>query len=236
MADSLPNPPSSPAPAPAAPAFDPKAILDTFVAVITKPADFFASAAIKEQKGFGPPLIFAVVMGLAAGIVGAIVAILHLGVLAGPLGGAVGVGMGIAGIIISPIVAVIAAFIGGAIIHVIALIASGKGTYETSVRIGCYAMAVYPVRALLDILPPLGVLASLYGLYIIALGIIALHAANRQTTFVVVGILAAIAAIWTVAAWWMARHALEALGASAQQMREAAEQMKKAAEAAKQAQ
>jgi len=236
MAESLPNPPSSPAPAPAAPAFDPKGIIDAFIAVITKPADFFSSAAIKEQKGFGPPLIFAVVMGLVAGVIGALVAIFHLGVAAGAVGGAIGVGMGIAGIILSPIVAVIVAFVGGAIVHVIALIASGKGTYEQSVRIACYATAVYPIAAVLGIIPGLSILANLYGMYIVALGIIALHAANRQTTFIVLGVLAAIWLLVAVIGYFTARMAAGAAAGMAQQMKEAAEAARKAAEAAKQGQ
>jgi hypothetical protein len=236
MAESLPNPPTSPAPA--APAFDPKAIIDQFVAVLTKPADFFASAAIKEQKGFGPPLIFAVIMGLVAGVIGAILAVLHLGAAGGPLGGAVGVGVGLMGIIISPIMAVIVAFVGGAIVHVIALIASGKGTYEQSVRIACYATAVYPVAAVLGIISflPLSILANLWGMYIVALGIIALHSANRQTTFIVLGVLAAIWLLITVIGFFTMKMAAGAASGAIQQMKEAAEQAQKAAEAAKQAQ
>jgi len=210
MADTVPTPPSPdqapPPAAPAAPPFDIKAIVDAFVAVLTKPAEFFASPAIQNQQGFPQPLIFAVVMGVLAGVVGLLLAVLHLGAV-------FGIGAGLLGLVLSPIFAVLGAFIGGAIVHVIGLIGGGKGTYEQSVRIACYAMAVFPIAVLLRIISflPLDILANLYGLYIIALGVIALHQAKRQTVFIVVGVLAALAVIFGIVGFFAQRAAMGAL-------------------------
>jgi hypothetical protein len=198
MAEFDPNPPAA-APTPSAvPPFDPKAVLDAAIAVVTKPAEFFASAKIKGEVGFVPMIIFAVCMGVVAGVLGAVVVILK-SLTFGAAGAAFGVFAAIGGIILQPIFAVIAVFVGGGIVHVIALISGGKGTYEQSARIAAYSLAVVPIAAVLGLLPIAPILAWLYGLYITALGIFALHeGAKRQTVYIVLGVLAGIWALVTV--------------------------------------
>jgi hypothetical protein len=219
------------------------ALVQTFLAVLTRPAAFFES--VKGQTGFRDPIVFAVVMGLAGGVIHAVFALAHLLPVAGA-------GAGLAMIVLMPIFAVIGCFVGGAIVHVVAMIAGGKGSFEHSVRIAGYSSAVLPVGALLSFIPVLQYLPSFYGLYVAALGIIALHLADRRRTFVVTGVLAAILAIFVVMAMMAAsaaRRAGEDLRARygegsefqremqkmSEELRKAGEEARKAAEEARKA-
>jgi hypothetical protein len=130
----------------------------------------------------------------------------------GAAGGMLGMAAGFGAIVMSPIVAVIfGSFVGGAIVHVISLIAGGKGTYEQSVRVSSYACAIMPVGTLLGVIPGLGfllsIVANLYGLYVVALGVITLHLADRKKTFTVVGVLAAIVVVIGISGYFAARAA-----------------------------
>lgn len=235
-------------PAPAAPVFDIKAIVDAFVRVLTRPSEFWAS--VREQRGFGPPIIFAVVMGLVAGVVGAILAVTGLGMLLGGVGGAIGGVVGVAGIITMPIAYAIGCFIGGGIVYLIALIAGGKADYEQSVRIASYASAVGPIAVVVSFVPLLGIVPSLYGLYLVALGVIAIEVADRRKTFITAGVLAGILVLFQVVGLFTAmaaRSAADKLEAqygegsqfqrnvkrSTEELRRMSEQMEKAAEEAR---
>ncbi len=187
----MPEPtPSSPAPGTSgSPPVSASALVQTFIAVLTRPATFFES--VKGQTGYKDPLVFAVVMGLVGGVIHAVLSLARLLPVAAA-------GAGLAMIILMPIFSVLGCFIGGAIVHVVAMIAGGKGSFEHSVRIAGYSSAVLPVSAVLSFAPILQHLPSFYGLYVAALGIIALHLADRRRTFVVTGVLAVILAIFVV--------------------------------------
>jgi len=187
----MPEPmPTSPAPGTSgSPPVSGPALFQAFIAVLTRPAAFFES--VKGQTGFRDPLVFAVAAGLVGGVIHAVFSLAHLL----PVTAA---GVGLAMIILMPIFAVIGCFVGGAIVHVVSMIAGGKGSFEHSVRIAGYCAAVLPVSAVLSFIPLVQYLPSFYGLYIAALGIIALHLADRRRTFIVTGVLAAIMAIFVV--------------------------------------
>ena len=236
MAQPIQAPPASPASAPA-PAAKAPGIVQAFVAVLTKPASFYAS--VRDLGGFGAPLVFALVMGLVSGVIGAVFSVLGLTAAAGAMGGAVGAAAGFAGILMAPIFAIIGCFVGGAIVHVVSLIASGKGTYEQSVRVAGYAAAVMPIGALLGFVPLLNVLASLYGLYLVVQGLIAVHAADAKRTYVCAAVLAAILVLFTVLGLFAQRAAQEAFGEGSdfqREMQKAQVEMQRAAEEMKKAQ
>jgi hypothetical protein len=233
--------PTTPAPgAPGSPPVSAQGIVQAFVAVLTRPASFFES--VKGQTGYGPPLVFAIVMGVVGGVIHAIFTFANIIPVFGFMAG---VGM----IILMPIFAVIGCFIGGAIVHIVAMIAGGKGTFEQSVRIAGYSAAILPVSAVLTFIPVVRHLPAFYGLYIAALGIIALHLADRRKTFVITGVLAAVMVVFVLMgmmAGAAARRAGEEIRTrygegsqfqremkkSAEEMRKAAEEMRKATEEA----
>ncbi|HEY6002917.1 MAG TPA: YIP1 family protein [Anaeromyxobacter sp.] len=210
MADPLPTQPATPS-APPPPAAQAPGIVQAFVGVLTKPASFYAS--VRDAGGFGSPVVFALVLGIVAGVISAAYAVLGIGAAgAGPMGGAM---VGFSAIIATPIVAVIGCFVGGAIVHVVSLIAGGKGTYEQSVRVAGYAAATMPISALLSFVPFLQFVVFLYGLYLAAQGIIAIHAANRTKTYVVTGVLAVLVVVLGIMAT-VAGHAMQQVGSEMQ--------------------
>lgn len=197
MADPFPPSPAPPS-APPSPAAQAPGILQAFVGVLTKPADFYAS--VREVGGFGAPVVFALVAGLAGGVISAVYAFIGLGATGRAAGGAVGTFAGASAVIMTPIFAVIGCFVGGAVVHVVSTIAGGKGTYEQSVRVAGYAGAVMPLSALLSFVPLLRFLPTLYGLYLAAVGLVAIHAADRRRTYAVMGVLAALFVIFSILA------------------------------------
>src|SRR5512145_1033296 len=82
--------------------------------VVTKPAEFFQG--MPKTGGFLEPLVFAVIMGLIAGIIQAILNLIGLG-HAGGYGGGMMAGFG--AIIFVPIAVAVGSFIGAAILFVI---------------------------------------------------------------------------------------------------------------------
>jgi hypothetical protein len=243
------SPGQGPGPGPqssAAPVIDPKAIVDSFVRVLTRPSEFWASASVREQKGFGPPIAFAVAMGLVAGVVGAILALTGLGGAFGGLGLMIGGAAGVAAVIITPIFYAIGCFIGGGVVYLVAAIAGGRADYEQSVRIAGYASAVGPIAALVGFIPLLGLVPSLYGLYLVALGVIAIEAGDRRKTFIAAGVLAGILVLFQLVGL-AARSAGDRLQArygagseleqnmqrSTEELQRMSDQMRRAAEEAK---
>lgn len=209
MADPLPTQPATPS-APPSPAAQAPGIVQAFVAVLTKPASFYAS--VRDVGGFGSPVVFALVLGIVAGLINAFYLVLGLGAVGGAMGGAIGAAAGFGTILMTPIFAVIGCFVGGAIVHVISLIAGGKGSYEQSVRVAAYAAAIMPISSLLSFVPVLRFLPGLYGLYIVAQGLIAIHAADRKKTWIVMGVLAALLVVFGIMGM-LATRAVQQVGA-----------------------
>jgi hypothetical protein len=209
MADPLPTQPATPS-APPSPAAQAPGIVQAFVAVLTRPSSFYAS--VRDVGGFGSPVVFALVVGIVAGVINAVYLVLGLGAAGGAMGGAIGAAAGFGTIIMTPIFAVIGCFVGGAIVHVISLIAGGKGSYEQSVRVAAYAAAIMPISSLLSFVPVLRFLPGLYGLYLVAVGLITIHAADRKKTYVVTGVLAVLLVIFGIMGL-LATRAVQQMGA-----------------------
>ncbi len=245
MAEMLPRPPTSPREPPSTmPASPSPGIVEAFVGVLTRPTAFFES--VRGQTGFGAPILFALVMGLAAGALSAAIYGLGLGAAR-----SAGIWAAIAGLALwSAVSAACGGFVGGAIVHAVAIVANGKGTYEQSVRIASYSLAVLPVGALLGIATFLPTIANLYAVWIIAAGVIAIHLGDRKRTFAAASVLALLVVVVGIAGALLARP----LGASPdlpdgygagsdfrrdvegarEEMRRAAEELQRSAERAKQ--
>jgi hypothetical protein len=108
------------------------------------------------------------------------------------------------------------------------------------VRVAAYAGAIMPISSLLSFVPVLRFLPGLYGLYLVAVGLIAIHAADRTRTYVVTGILAVLLCIFGVMSM-LATRAVQQMGADMQgqfgpnsqfqrDMEKARQEMQKAAE------
>lgn len=202
MAEPLPTQHVAP---PSPPAARAPGVVQALVSVLTKPASFYAS--VRDAGGYGAPIVFALVMGIVAGVINAVYLVVGLGAAGGAMGGAIGAAAGFGSLIMMPIFAVIGCFIGGAIVHVISLIAGGKGTFEQSVRVAGYAAAVMPIGALVGFVPLVRFLPTLYGLYLVAQGLMAIHAADRAKTYVATGVLAVLLVLFAIMGMVMGRAA-----------------------------
>lgn len=206
------------------------AIPQTAINVVTKPAEFFQG--MPKTGGFLEPLVFAVVMGLIAGIIQAILGIVGLGPAGGY--GAAGMSSSLGMIIIMPISAVIGSFIGGAILFVIWKLMGSQENYETAYRCGAYLMALAPVTAIINAVPYAGIIVSMaiYTFYLVTASI-HVHSIPSQKAWMVFGIIGIIFALLLVYSEYKARHVgpeLEKLRQMGEQYKEAAKDMQKSSD------
>ncbi len=165
MPENASSPPPS-GPAPAIPPIDPKALIDTAMAVLTKPAEFFKN--LKEEKGYQKILIFSIAMCLVYAVLAQLWSLVHVSV----------VGAIVSIILTTVIGGIVGPFLGGIVIWAISMAFGSKATWEKAVPIAGYAAAVMPlygVAALLlfvswGLYSLLALLVGLYHLYICYLG------------------------------------------------------------------
>jgi hypothetical protein len=168
------TPPSAPQ-GPQMPPIDPKALIDTAIAVIKNPTEFFKG--IKAETGFQKCLVFSVAMGVVYGVLAFVVTLIRFSMI---MGFGFAFGSAIGALIGGAIAGILGPFIGGLIIWGISLAFGSKATWEPSVRIAAYAMALAPVNAavsFIGLVPYIGwvsILVSLavgvYGIYICVMG------------------------------------------------------------------
>lgn len=168
--------------------------------VLTNPAAFYRD--MPRAGGFAHPVIFVAVMAVATGVITAVWSLFGTG--AGFLAA------GIGAIIIYPIFAVIGAFIAAAILFVIWKLMGSEQDYETAFRCWSAATAVYPVGALLAILPYIGIIVSIvWGTYLMIEASVAVHGRPRRTATLVFGILGALMVVSNVSSEYASRQMSE---------------------------
>lgn len=152
--------------------------------VLTNPTHFYRHMPI--AGGYSEPVIFVAVMTLAMAIIGAILTLFG----AGQIGA---VQINVTSIILMPIMAVLGSFIGAAILFFIWKLMGSDRSYETSYRCLAYATAIYPVVAVIGIIP---YLASIIGVawfaYLMIEASVLVHNRERKTatlTFAIIGLL-----------------------------------------------
>lgn len=189
------------------------AIPQTAINVVTKPAEFFQG--MPKTGGFLEPLVFAIAMGLIAGIIQVILGFVGVG----PSGG-YGLGM----IIIMPIAAAVGSFIGGAILFVIWKLMGSQENYETAYRCGAYLMALTPITAIINAVPYAGFIISMaiYTFYLVTASI-HVHNIPSQKAWLVFGIIGVIFALLGVYSEYKARH----VGSEIEKWRQMGEDMRK---------
>ncbi len=167
-----------------------KQTVDTAKMVILKPKDFFQS--MPKLGGFKDPLLFAVAMGLASGIVALILGILGLGMHRA-------VSFLFLGLILSPLFTAIGAFIAGAILYLIWKAMGSQQTFETAFRCVAYMTAVSPFTTLLGVVPYLGALIGLlWMLYLTVAASTIVHGIEERKAWTVFGAIAVIFALLSI--------------------------------------
>ncbi|MBN7796213.1 YIP1 family protein [Parahaliea mediterranea] len=177
--------------------FDINRVIEQAREVLTNPAGFYRD--MPGSGGFTEPVIFVAVMAVATGIIAAVWSLFTSG--HGFLAA------GFAGIIIYPIFAVIGAFIAAAILFVIWKLMGSERDYETAFRCWSAATAVYPVGALLSIIPYIGVMVSVaWGTLLMIEASVAVHQRERRTAMIVFGILGGLLLISNISSEYASRQ------------------------------
>jgi hypothetical protein len=124
-------------------------------------------------------LIFAIICYEVSAILGGLLGLVGVG-----MGDAQGFGSFLIGIILAPIGAAIGLFIGAGILHllVMLIVGSRNAGYEGTFRVGAYSA----VTTLVSWIPIIGLIASLYGIYLAIMGIREVHNTSTGKAAIVV--------------------------------------------------
>jgi hypothetical protein len=168
--------------------------------VLVNPKSYFST--MKTSGGMTEPLIKAFIYGAIAGAISFIWGILHFTVGGSLFGGVAGIGMFFAYILGS----VIGLFIGAVILLVISSICKGSTDFEANVRVTAAVMVVMPISALLGFLPHINfylatfvqLCVNLFYLWLLYNALIESLKAKPETTKIVMYILIALLAIFTL--------------------------------------
>ncbi|MCK9469892.1 MAG: YIP1 family protein [Porticoccaceae bacterium] len=183
--------------------FDINKVIADAKSVITNPVGYYQS--MPKTGGFTEPLIFVAVMAAIMGIITAVLSLFGssaAGVLAA----------GFSAIILMPIFAVIGAFIGAAILFVIWKLMGSPENYETAFRSLAAITAIYPIIAVLSIIPYVGTIVGIiWATWLLIEASVAVHGRNRQTASIVFGILGLLMLISNVSTEYATRNAVSKL-------------------------
>lgn len=171
--------------------FDINAVIANAKLVITAPASYFKS--MPKTGGLSEPLIFIAVVSVIAGVLYAL-----LSFFSSPVGM---LAFGLAAIIFVPIGAIIGGFIASAILFVIWKLMGSEQDYEAAFRCLAATMAIYPVIAVLSIIPYVGSIASVaWATYLLIEASVAVHGRERKTSQLVFGVIGAVLIFWNISA------------------------------------
>jgi len=164
------------------PAFDFHSVLTDARRVLTNPTGFYRD--MPTAGGFTEPLLFVVVMAIATGIVGAFLSLFG--------GSQIGtVRLGFASIILLPILATVVSFISAAVLFLIWKLMGSERSYEASYRCVAYASAIYPVVAIVGVIPYLATIIGMAWLgYLMIEASVLVHGQDRRTATIVIGLFA----------------------------------------------
>lgn len=193
--------------------FDLSRVIDDAKKVITQPVDFYRG--MPKTGGYAEPLIFVLVMALATGIVLTFFSFFG----GGRMGG---MSMGWAAVIMLPIMALLGSFIGAAIMFVIWKLMGSEQSYETAFRCVAYATAIYPITAVISLVPYLGtIIAVVWVTYLMVIASTEVHNRARNTALIVFGILGLLMLMFNISGEMAARRfesQLEHMGQSMQNL------------------
>ncbi len=156
-------------------------ILEKARTVLTAPRDFYRH--MPKSGGFLEPILFMIVMAAVGAIILITFGFLGLGALSA-------FGIGIGSLIFMPIMAVIGSFIGAGGMFVIWKLMGTQESFEVAYRCVAYASAIYPVVALIGLVPYIGSIVGVaWGMYLLFLATKEVHQLNEKRASMVFGIL-----------------------------------------------
>lgn len=177
--------------------FDFSIIVETAKRIITSPTQFYQN--MPHSGGYGNPVVFVVVLALAAGVISSIWALLG----AGP---AAGMASGVATIVILPLFTVIGSFILGVLLFVIWKLMGSTQGYETAYRCVAFSIAILPVVAIANLIPYLGqIIQTGWACWLMYIASIHVHKISLGTAKVVFAVLAGLLLISSISTEYQAR-------------------------------
>lgn len=156
-------------------------VLDHAGRMLVDPSGFYRD--MEKTGGFTDPLIYVVIMAAGTGLIFAVLSLLGAGMT-----GAIAIGLG--AVIVFPLVAVIGSFIAAAILYLVWNLLGSTEPYETGYRCVAFATVVYPVSALLGLIPYIGsMLGVIWGMYLMTAASTEVHRIKRRTAAIVFAVL-----------------------------------------------
>jgi hypothetical protein len=163
-----------------------QSFVDTVRSVVLTPVDFFRG--IRRQGDIANPLIFALICAVVSGVLSGIIA--FVGALVSDAGVGEAFSGLLGGVFLSPIATAIGLFIGAAIYYLLVMfLVKPNSGFEATFRVLAYASVVQLVSWLTAV-PILGILiallAGLYSLFLLVVGIREVHATTTGKAALVV--------------------------------------------------
>lgn len=188
-------------------------VIEDALQIIKKPVGFYQR--MPHSGGYVEPMIFLVVMAAIAGLIVTIYSLFG--------GGLAGIMVfGSAAIIAFPIAALISSFIGAAVMFIIWKLMGSDKNFETAYRSVAYASAIYPISAVLGLIPYVGaVIGIAWGMYLMVVASVEVHGIHINKAYIVFGILGALMIISNVSSEMAAREfqaRIEQMGVNTQDM------------------
>ncbi len=166
------------------------ALVETIRAVLLEPGNTFAT--MRQAGGLGAPLFFYVIVGTICGLVGVFYQAVFSSMQSAdaaaenPAAAFVGTTLGVGLVImLLPVFLVVAAFVSSALTHLALMIVGGaRRPFEATFRVVCYANGSTSVLQLLPICG--GILASVWGLVLMVIGLSRVHGIGKGRAAVAV--------------------------------------------------
>lgn len=170
--------------------FDINTVIQDAIQIVTKPVDFYRR--MPHTGGYVEPIIFLVVMAIVAGLI-----LTFFSLFGTNMVGSMAIGLWI--VIMFPISALVGSFVGGAIMFVIWKLMGSDKPFETAYRCVAYAGAIYPITAVLGLIPYVGSIVGIaWGMYLMATASTEVHGLDARKAYIVFGVVGALVIMLSV--------------------------------------
>ena len=178
-----------------------RSLPETAKMVVMQPTAFFQT--MPRSGGFVSPLIFMLVMSVIYAVIATLASIVSFGWL----------GMtAIFSVILTPIFAIIGVFVVAAIVCVIWMMMGSKEKFEASFRIVCYCSAIWPIVAVLGLIPYVGgAVGVIWGSWLLILASVHVHQIAQKTATIVFGIIGLIFVLLSLGGQYASQQSMQQL-------------------------
>ena len=160
--------------------------------MLTDPTGFYRG--MEKNGGFAEPLLYVIVMAACTGLIVALLSLVGTGVTAG-------IALDLRAVVAFPVAVVIGSFVATLILFLIWKLLGSSESLETVYRCVAYATVVYPLSALLALIPYLGsIVGVVWGMYLMTVATTEVHRLKRKTAYIVFGVLGVLLIVSNISA------------------------------------